>query len=184
MLICNCGFVSTKILSFTQEVSMRSGISTERRKDQRWWLQGKLKRKVFLGFLSWLKDQTEAEIHQNAMQLVSVREVPWEVLGPVPFPLMAKQQAPWHNQLPHLHRSSSFLNLLNPRFPGNGCVAQHLQLTMRCPWAPATCRAEPAMKNERFWGNNTFKLYVGLLKKNPQKPENFQSRATDGDDKA
>lgn len=136
--------------SFTQEVSVEK-VSTGRRKDQRWWVQGKLKRKVFLWFLSWPKDRKDAEQHCNAMQLVSGREVPWEVLGPVLFLLMAEQQAPWHNQLPQLHRSSSFLSLLNPRFPGNGCVAWHLQFRM----CPATCWAELAMKNECFWGNNT-----------------------------
>lgn len=74
----------------------------------------------------------DAERHHTALKLVSGREMPWEVLGPAPFLLMAEQQAPSHNQLPHLQRSSSFLNLLNPRFPGNGCVAWHVQLRMRC----------------------------------------------------
>lgn len=40
------------------------------------------------------------------------------------------------------------------------------------------------MKNECFRGNNTLKLYVGgVLLKKTQKPENFQSHATDREDK-
>lgn len=158
-LIFLCSFVIVVLCqqkysqSSTQEVSITE-VSTGRRKDQRWWPQGKLKRKVFLWFLTWPKDRMDAERHYSAMQLVSGREAPWEVLGPALFLLIAKPQASWHNQLPHLHRSSTFLNLLNPGFPGNGCVAWHLQLRM-CPWAPAACRAELAMKNECSWGNNT-----------------------------
>lgn len=142
--------------SFTQEVSLEE-ISTRRRKDQRWRLQGKPARKVFLWFLSWPKDWMDAERHHRAIQLVRSRETPCDCWV-CSFPSDGKIAS---SLLPHLHRSSSFLKLLKPRFPGNGCVAWHLQLRMRCPWAQATYKAELAMKNECFWGNNTLKLYVG-----------------------
>ena len=67
-----------------QEVPISSDLSTGRRKDQRWWLQGKWKRKVFsLCFLSWPKDWMDARRHEAAMLwVVSGREITWEASGP------------------------------------------------------------------------------------------------------
>lgn len=143
--------------SFTQEVC------TGRRKDQRWWLQEKLKRKVFLWFLSWPKVQVAAERHHSAMQQVSGKKHPrmcWCLL----------LSFWWQNS--KLLDISSFPTCTeaaasqNCWIPGSlGMAMWHLQLRTRCPWAPATCRPELAMKNECFWGDNNLKLSVGFLKK-------------------
>lgn len=76
-LIFLCSFVIVFLCQQKYSQSFTQEVSTGRGKGQKWWVQGKLKRKVFLWFLSWPKDRMDAEQHDNVMQLVSGREAPW-----------------------------------------------------------------------------------------------------------